>query len=266
MRLSRNIITFLSLLLIWQTSFAAEKITKNRCEEYGLGWHFYCQSEQKEEKKAKVTKDDSASQNQEDYKIKLEEIKSVLEDKKAKAVIYPTEENIKEYMEYQQMVLGKSGAFADQWRRTLWKTPALDYTLKRPISKLGKEAWIDERNKDVKQTVKQINDRYGIFFIFKGSCPYCHKYSPVLKSFQNKYGITIMAISLDGGALPEWKNFAVDNGQIERMGMEIKSVPATILFDKETRELIPVGFGMLSHTELEERIYATTKLEVGDDF
>jgi conjugal transfer pilus assembly protein TraF len=47
----------------------------------------------------------------------------------------------------------------------------------------------------------------------------------VLKSFQNKYGITIMAISLDGGALPEWKNFAVDNGQIERMGMEIKSVP-----------------------------------------
>jgi conjugal transfer pilus assembly protein TraF len=75
-----------------------------------------------------------------------------------------------------------------------------------------------------------------------------------------------MAISLDGGALPEWKNFAVDNGQIERMGMEIKSVPATILFDKETRELIPVGFGMLSHTELEERIYATTKLEVGDDF
>jgi thiol-disulfide isomerase/thioredoxin len=43
-----------------------------------------------------------------------------------------------------------------------------------------------------------------IFFIFKGSCPYCHKYSPVLKSFQNKYGITIMAISLDGGALPDF--------------------------------------------------------------
>jgi hypothetical protein len=43
-------------------------------------------------------------------------------------------------------------------------------------------------------------------------------------------------------------------------------VPATVLFDKETRQIIPVGFGVLSHSDLEERIYAITKLEVGDDF
>lgn len=258
------IVTFLILSTLSQRAVADAKLdnsnlTKSRCKEYGLGWHFYCQNDQKEE-------DESKQKNQEDYKAKLDELKATLEEKKAKAVIYPTEENIKDYMEYQQMVLNKSGVFADQWRRTLWKTPELDYTLKRPVSKIGKEVWVDQRNKDVKQTVQQINERYGIFFIFKSGCPFCHKYSPILKSFQNKYGIVIMPISMDGGGLPEWKDFVVNKGQIERMGMEISAVPATILFDKETKELIPIGFGALSHTDLESRIYAITKLEVGDDF
>jgi len=246
------------LLFCSKQSFAARA---NYCQEYGLGYNFYCQNETKEESKT-----EKKPQEQGDYVAKLAEIKQTLEDKKAKAVIYPTEENIKDYMAYQKMALDKSGTFADQWRRVIWKTPDLDYTLKRPVSKVGKESWTDERNKDVATTVRQINDRYGIFFLFRGDCPHCHRYSPILKSFRNKYGITILPVSMDGGVLPEWEKAMIDHGQIDRMGIETKSVPATILFDKETKQTTPIGFGVLSHSELEERIYAITKLEVGDDF
>lgn len=258
----RHLIKFFIILFLATSAHAKRP---SYCREYGLGWNFYCQDEKKEEA---TTKEDEKSipENQEDYAEKLAQLKKTLDDKKAKAVIYPTEDNIKDYMAYQQVVLDKSGTFADQWRRVIWKTPSLDYTQKRPVSKVGKESWIDQRNKDVTNTIKHINDRYGIFFLFSSTCPHCHRYSPILKNFQDKYGITIMPISMDGGGLPEWPNFMVNNGQITKMGITETSVPQTVLFDKDSRQVIPVGTGVLSHSELEERIYAITKLEVGDDF
>jgi conjugal transfer pilus assembly protein TraF len=255
----------ISLTVVLIFSINAHAAKPSYCRDYGLGWHFYCQEEKKEEtQESKSVKD--IPENQEDYAEKLAQIKKVLEDKKAKAVIYPTEDNIKDYMSSQQVVLDKSSTFADQWRRVLWKTPSLDYTLKRPISKAGKESWIDDRNRNVTDTVRHINDRYGIFFLFSSNCPHCHRYSPILKNFQEKYEITIMPVSMDGGGLPEWEKFTVNTGQIAKMGIKVEAVPATILFDKETKEVTPIGFGVLSHSELEERIYATVKLEVGDDF
>ena len=258
-----NLLISFILLFIFSLNSYAKK--PDYCRDYGLGWHFYCQDEKKEEtQESKSVKD--IPENQEDYAEKLAQIKKALEDKKAKAVVYPTEDNIKDYMSYQQVVLDKSGTFADQWRRVLWKTPSLDYTLKRPVSKAGKESWIDDRNRSVTDTIKHINDRYGLFFLFSSTCPHCHRYSPILKNFQEKYGITVMPVSMDGGGLPEWEKFTTNTGQIAKMGINVEAVPATILFDKETRQVVPIGFGVLSHSELEERIYATTKLEVGDDF
>ncbi len=259
---SSKLLILLALIVFCSHKSFADN-TVSYCEEYGLGWHFYCQDKKEQEKGANQQ---NQPLNQDDYKQKLAEIKQTLEDKKAKAVIYPTPENIKDYMNYQKTVMDRSGNFADVWRRVLWQTPELDYTQFRPTAKMAKEAWVDKRNSDVGDTIRKINERYGIFFIFQGSCPYCHKYAPILKSFQEKYGITIMAVSMDGGGLPSWDKFLINKGQVEKMGLTTQAVPATILFDKETRKFIPVGFGVLSHSELEERIYAITKLEVGNDF
>ena len=269
-----------SVMMIFLTLVSPANASKssNYCQEYGLGWNFYCQNETRSETKEEAKKHPEEPkpieletklepQNQEDYAQKLAQIKKTLEDKKAKAVIYPTESNIKDYMAYQKTVLDASSNFADRWRRVIWTTPTLDYTLQRPVSKVGKESWIDQRNQKVANTIKHINDRYGIFFLFRGDCPHCHRYSPILKNFQQKYGISIMAVSMDGGTLPDWPKFMINNSnQIGKMGIEGGTVPATILFDKTTRKVIPLGFGVLSHSELEERIYAQTKLEVGDDF
>lgn len=255
---------FIILILVSLDSYA---ISQKDCYEYKLGNNFYCQKKKPKKKEHKVSdekKEDEGSQ--EDYKEKMDEIKRTLEDKKIKAVIYPTEENLKDYMAYQQMILNKSSTFADTWRRVLWKEPSLDYTLKRPVNKIGKEAWIDKRNLDVVDSIRDLNEKYGIFFLFRSDCHFCHKYSPILKSFQNKHNLAIMPISMDGGVLPGWDNIVVNKGQIDKLGINVKSVPATMLFDKDTRKLIPLGFGVLSHTDLEERIFAITKLEVGNDF
>lgn len=250
------------IIFLITLSFSSYAKSSNYCREYGLGWNFYCQ----EEKEYESDKKSSVTKNQDDYSEKMAEIKKNLEDKKAKAVIYPTQENIRDYMQYQKLVLDRSSLFADQWRRVLWQNPSLDYTLKRPVSKVAKESWIDERNKNIAKTIKRINERYGVFFLFSSTCPHCHKYSPILRNFRDKYGITIMPVSMDGGKINGWENIMINTGQVEKMGITETAVPQTLLFDKETRQVITVGAGVLSHSDLEERIYAITELEVGDDF
>jgi hypothetical protein len=75
-----------------------------------------------------------------------------------------------------------------------------------------------------------------------------------------------MPVSLDGEGLKEWQNVLVNKNHLNVLGINIEAIPATILFDKINKKVIPLGFGVLSHSELEERIFASTKLEIGDDF
>ncbi len=254
-------LTLLFVILVQKPAFSS-----SYCDEYDLGWHFYCSDGKKIDKKPKKQITKKVKQDHSNHQEQMAKMKEVLDEKKSKAIIYPTEANVRDYMQYQKMVLDKSSTFADVWRRVVWKNPSLDYTMKRPVSKMGKEAWIDNRNSDTIKTIKNINKRYGVFFLFRSDCPFCHKYSPILRSFQKKYKISIMAISMDGKSLPNWPDFMVDRGHVKKMGLKLQAVPATLLFDKKTRKVIPIGFGVLSHSDLEERIYATVKLEVGNDF
>jgi conjugal transfer pilus assembly protein TraF len=116
----RNLIKpfVLFLMMLPLSSNASEA---GYCNKYKLGWNFTCDSKVKEEEVSKDVKKDAkqSKEDQSDYAEQLARIKQALEDKKAKAVIYPTEENIKDYMAYQQKALDRSGVFADQWRRVV---------------------------------------------------------------------------------------------------------------------------------------------------
>ena len=158
-----------------------------------FGYHFYCDDGvQKEEQKRQKPKQER------NHKAELEQMKQELETKKAKAVIEPTEANVKEYMAYQKKVLDNSSEFADTWRRVLWKHPELDYTLKNPTNTLAKQEQIDLKREDIKSSLLRLNERYGLFFIYKSTCPYCHKYSSTLMEFSKIYGVDILPITLDG--------------------------------------------------------------------
>ena len=43
-------------------------------------------------------------------------------------------------------------------------------------------------------------------------------------------------------------------------------VPALVLFDVQTKKVIPVGFGVMAEDEMAERIFALTALEPGHDY
>ena len=63
-----------------------------------------------------------------------------------------------------------------------------------------------------------------------------------------------IAISMDGRAIPEYPNARPDNGMAARLNAT--AVPALYLTAPATRQIVPVGFGVMSMTDLVERIAA----------
>jgi conjugal transfer pilus assembly protein TraF len=79
-----------------------------------------------------------------------------------------------------------------------------------------------------------------------------------VKRFAQKYGWSVLPISLDGGTLPEFPNARRDNGMAARL--QITHVPALIALHSKTGKLLPLAYGMVSESEIERRIEMLTKL------
>jgi conjugal transfer pilus assembly protein TraF len=256
---SSSILVFIMTIAInMQGNYALA--SNELCKKQNLGWHFYCDPKKNNTKK---NKDDDSTL---DPVAAIKEIQEELEYKKALAIIKPSKENIASYIEFQQKQIEKASYFSDQWSRVIWTNPSLDYTFKHPVNNLGNQVHRELRAKNTTEAVQSVHERYGIFFFFRSDCPYCHKYGPILKSFAQSNNLFVMPISLDGGVLEGWEDAVTDTGQAEKFGIANSGVPATILFDKETKEILPIGFGLMSQSEIANRIYVLTKVEVGNDY
>lgn len=112
----------------------------------------------------------------------LAEVTQRLDELKARAVLEPSEENVTAYIRYQREQLDRASTFSDVWQRTMWQNPDLDYTLQRPVSTLGKRAWLDNRKDEQERVLRQLSQRYGIFYFYAQSCGACEVFAPILKS------------------------------------------------------------------------------------
>lgn len=188
----------------------------------------------------------------------FEAMQQRLETLKRVAVMNPTDDNLMAYMRFQRMVMDRSQVFADRWQRLVWREPSLDYASEgRPTNTLAIAAF-DERQRDRDTAaVRQLAATHGLVFVFHSDCPFCHRFAPVLKRFAQTHGLTVLAVSLDGGNLPEYPYARPDNGIAARLNA--RAVPALYLTQPSRREFRPVGFGLMSDTDLLERIAALAR-------
>ena len=230
------------------------------CRERQLGTWFYCERPKADpaEDQQAVAAGPAAQQ--------LKAIGEHLEELKARAILQPTTENVSEYIAFQRAQLDRASSFADVWRRAIWQNPELDYTLQRPINTVGKRTWSAGRTATRDQALAAISERYGVFYFFSSSCAACEVFSPIMKGVADRYGMTVMAVSVDGGPNAVFPRYLVDTGQFEAMGMGGKQVPALVLFDTVTKQPLPIGYGVMAADEVMDRIFTLTNIEPGSDF
>ena len=226
-----------------------------------LGSWFYCDRAKARPRTAAATPRPPLSAD-----AQLKAIGHQLDELKARAILEPTEANVLAYVRYQREQLDRSSTFADVWQRALWQNPDVDYTLQRPVSTIGKRAWLDNRSADRQAAMARLSQRYGVFYFYAQSCGACEIQSPILKSVGDSNHLSIVAVSMDGGPNRVFPNYVVDSGQRERMGLPGKATPALVLFDTVTRRPIPIGTGLMAADEIVDRIFVLTNTKPGSDF
>lgn len=230
------------------------------CARRKLGTWFYCERPKPvEEQKREAAETVPAA-------VRLKAITDQLDEMKARAILDPTTENVTAYVMYQREQLDRASTFADVWQRSLWQNPEIDYTLQRPVSTLGKRAWLDGRSSDVRRSMAGLSQRYGMFYFYSSSCAACEIFSPILRSLSEQFNLQVLPVSMDGGPNKTFENYVVDTGQSIKMGLSGRQVPALVLFDTVTKQPIPIGYGVMSADEVMDRIFTLTNVAPGSDY
>ncbi len=195
--------------------------------------------------------------------IEFEAMQKQLEDLKRIAVMNPTDAHLMAYMRYQRFVMEKSELFAKRWQRLVWTVPELDYGLTgRPTNAMAIGVFDEAQRDRQAQTLRSLAATHGLLFIFRSDCPFCHRFAPIVKRFEQEFGMTVFAVSLDGRGLPEYPSPQPDNGIAARLNASV--VPALYLTAPTKRDIRPVGFGVMAMNELIERIATMTKDTTGN--
>ena len=233
-----------------------------------LGWHFYCdrQEEAQEAEPAPTPPAPPSAGNERSATERIEAMRKALEEARAEAILDPTPAKVTAYLRLQQETLQRAATFSDAFRRTVWATPELDYTLRRPVGALAKQVWSDQRRQDRDAALARLGERYGLIYLGHAGCAACRVFGPLLRAFAKRHGLDVLAVSLTGDALEGWPEAVADNGRAARLGLGNAPVPALVLFDAQTKRVIPVGFGVMAEDQMAERIYALTALEPGHDY
>ena len=229
----------------------------------GLGWHFYCDRDDAPDEPPSLIPPEVAPSS---ARARIQAMRRELEEARATAILEPSPAHLTAYLRLQQAALQRSAAFSDSFRRTVWATPDLDYTLKRPVGALAKQVWSDERRAARDAALARLGERYGLIYLGDPACAGCRVFGPLLRAFALRHGLDVLAVSMTGEALEGWPEAVPDDGRAERLGLAGSPLPAVVLFDTATQQVLPVGFGVLAEDQLAERIFALTSLEPGHDY
>lgn len=227
-----------------------------QCDQSKFNW--YCEEQLRQQEK-------QASRVIDITKIKeAKAFRAALDELRDRANMEPTPENMKAYISAQAYAFEKFSVFADAWRRMVWTTPELDYALRRPVNNTAIRAHDEIRDNSAVKHLAKLAKEHGLMFFFRSDCPYCHKMAPTLKQFGQRYGIEILPVSLDGKGLPDFPNPKVNHGQAKALGVE--RVPALFIASRKTKEIAPIGFGVMSQAEIIDRIFVLTNTQPGETF
>lgn len=246
----KRIILSLSIIILFVCSSVSMEAAegKNWFTRKDEGWFFYKNKPvpftQKEKQKNNTTKTSN------DSKTEAEKVREYGEKLLGHAMVHPTEENVKAYMVYQRKMMDGANRFAKVWERVLAKNPDLYLA----------EHYSEDVVGDINREIKRLASKTGIFFFYSSSCPHCHRQADTILELKQKYGFKILAISLDGGDMPQLRGMTMADNGIS-VNLNINVVPAIYLAYPDENRFEAISQGYLSFNDIERRLYHYAQME-----
>lgn len=244
------------------TAASASTVRAPFWDDARRGWHFYEDPEPEiapapPPKPAPARPEPRRRDTRAPELIEFEQLQKRLEEYRNIAIIRPSEDNVRRYMQLEAQVVRQASFFSDVAQRVAWATPELDMTLQgRPVNSRAIEVFDREQSSSRAQSLADLARTHVLFFFFRSDCPYCHAFAPTLEAFSARFGVQVVPISVDDKGLPNFPSFRRDNG-IART-LQVTQVPAVYLAEPFTGKITPIGFGVLSESQLLERIATVT--------
>lgn len=164
----------------------------------------------------------------------------------------PTPENLELYGLLQRMTLDKAERFSYAYQQVLTQSPALDPSSSLPMTALGRTARNEVMSAAKQAALKKVAGEAGLFFFFRSDCPYCHRQAPLLMQLQERLGLRVLPISLDGAPMPGvYPQYVVDQGQARRM--QVRATPTLVLV-RPPLQFQTMAVGIRTMPELEDRM------------
>ncbi len=264
MRAARSLVTILATL--WAMIFAASSaqaadgppgetsVRPYFTGEREEGWFWYKDPPPTPVEAVRQPAPVSETPSRSDALKAFDKFKQSVEDAKNTMIAVPTPENVQRYAELQTKLVKRASEVADAFQRVVWANPQFDFTQEHPVALTAQRVYDVQQEETKRQTFDRLAAHSVFYFFFRGDCPYCHAFAPTLLNFAQATGIKVFPISVDGGTLPQFPSPHLDNGIGERLGVGM--VPALYLATPATGDVVPVGFGALSDSELAERVIA----------
>lgn len=105
--------------------------------------------------------------------------------------------------------------------------------------------------------IKDLQENFYFVFIYRSTCPHCHKFAPVLRDFAEHFHVGVKAYSLDLNPIDGFKaeKLTPDLFQTFYMSGGYKpAVPALYLVNRDTLQAYAVLFGEATPYELAHRV------------
>lgn len=232
---------FLIFIILTQAVFAKDQ---TYFESHEKGWHWYETAE---------TDDDDEEASLENDPIKqMNAVHAAVQRALDKAVLQPNKENLKNYITLQNQVMGKAREFNHNWQAVILENPELNFSLVHPTNNLAKQVESDQRKLREDSLLDRLSKTAELVFFYRSTCPYCQRFSPIVRDFSEHYHLLVNAITTDGVVLPEFPNSSNDQGQAR--ALNVAAEPALFIFNKITHKAYPIAFGLTSEAEIKRNI------------
>lgn len=213
-----------------------------------VGWHWYNQPEAEKETPAqkKAQQPMSAAKT-------MQRIKALGVELRNAAVLDPkSAEKVARWIAFQNYWSDNASQFSATWQKVLLLKPELDYNNHHShYNATASLSYAQERNAQA-TAIKAINQRYGIFFFYRGKVPLDNKLTQVVNEFAHQYQLSVIPISVDGVLDPNLPHSKKDTGQADNM--QIRYFPALFLIDPTNGHYHPLAYGFISQDDLAKRL------------
>ncbi|MBU0767582.1 MAG: conjugal transfer protein TraF [Proteobacteria bacterium] len=163
------------------------------------------------------------------------------------AVQFPTEENIKHYLEVMDVTRRKSAAFTAAVNYVAQKNALYTREDTHPITAPGLTVMKDIRYQEIDTLIRNSRREFALIMFTQPGCGFCNAQIDILSFFEESYGWPLRMVNIK-------ENPAAG----ARFGVE--QTPSIILVHKDTKDYMRISSGVISLSKLKLRLYRSIRM------